>query len=173
MTLYDDIRNSLQAHGVTTTYTDQQLAQLVSEAKSLVNSPITGTSQETDYVPDFTGNTYLTDYYPVIRGSVTLLVNGENVTPRRVTPDGRIYLPNGMIGELECTYTTGLDTTTLNSYLVPIVVGMITGNENQNLASISEGDVSISYRSEGSTSADLDQLVANLRGLYGARVRLL
>ena len=173
MTLNEDLLNLLTLHGIDTTkYTETMLSSLILEAKSLINTSYVYDSQESDYVDSFYGNKYLTDNYP-LKEVTSLLVNGEEVTPRKVTHNGIIYFEGYISGTLEVEYVVGLDNSDFENTVLPICLYIAKDNEGKNVASISEGDVSISYHTNGNSATMIDTLITNIRNKYGARVRLL
>lgn len=155
-------------------YEDSQLEPMIEFAKSIINSPITEVTSRTEYYVLEADNSYMTDYYPIFEiDSAT--VGDETVVVQQVDSEaGIIEFDKAYTGKLELEYKVGLPTQTLNSYLLPIVVEVVVGMENNgNLSSIQEGDVNVSYDTSSNTSMKLDSLIANLRGMYGAKVKLL
>jgi hypothetical protein len=65
------------------------------------------------------------------------------------------------------------DADIIEQYIVLVAVQLLKAGAGKNLASINEGDVSISYNTAGADAASLDRLVSDLHGMYGARVQLL
>lgn len=174
MTIYDTLRDMLINHGVITEYTDAQLDNFILEAKLLIDTPFVNNSQIEEYKTDWTGDVYYTNEYPLIKSSVTVIINNTVIIPEHVTSDGIIYLDKTYTGDLKCTYTIGLSNEDITNYLLPIVVCLIEDKEGLNIASVGEGDINISYNNAtGYTSKTLDTLIQNLRDKYSARVRLI
>jgi len=175
MSMYDNLRELLKVHGVTKEYTDNQLDMFILEAKLLIDAPFINNNQYEEYIPDFNDDIYCTNEYPLITDSVELSVDNQVVTPEHITADGLIYLDHVYQGTLRCNYVTGLNEDEINTDLLPVVACLIEEKEGMNIASVSEGDINISYNtSNGYTSNTLDTLIQQIRDKYsGARVRLI
>ena len=175
MSIYENLRELLKVHGVTTEYTDSQLDMFIMEAKILIDAPFVNNSQYEDYIPDFSNDVYCTNEYPLITGSVEISINDKPVNPVHITEDGIIYLDHVYDGTLKCNYVTGLSDADITTDLLPVVACLIEEKAGMNIASVSEGEVSISYNNgTGYTSNTLDALIQQVRDKYsGARVRLI
>lgn len=173
LTVYDNIKQMLINHGITKEYTQAELDNYILEAKVLVDTPFMNDNVMEDYIKEWAGDVYCTKEYPLRNNTIELTINNTVITPVHVTYDGIIYLDKTYHGDLKCRYTVGLNNDDINSYVVPIVVCLIENIEGSNIASVNEGDVSISYDNSTSTTRTLDNLVNNLRNKYGARVRLI
>ena len=164
MSILEDLRGMLTAYQLNNDYSDETLESFILESKLLVGEGFMFDSVEEDYVPDFYDDVYMTDMYPV--KDVTIYLGDEQVTPKRVGSEGIIYLPKRVHGDLTVHYTVGLPDDDVTTYLLPICLQLIKQKEGQNLASISEGDVSISYDTGNSSQA----LVNQLKNKYTGRV---
>ena len=176
MTMIEDIQGILASQGITAS--DEQITATISQAQHLVGMEYFLPTSRNEYVPDFDDNVYITDFYPIIEDSLVLRVNDVIVTPRKINYDeGIIYLDTNHIGTLEADYQYGYDEDELNSSLIPLVVELFKHNNNYNLGSITEGDVSVSYATNANTTGTgvntIDTLVNNIREMYDARVKLL
>ena len=172
MSMLDDLRSLLIAHGIDATgYTDSMLESFIFEAKVLVDAPFMFDTVHEDYNPQFRGDVFMTDNYPVIDDEVLrVTIDDLVVTPEHITHEGIIYLDKTYQGKLKCTYNVGLSDDDIQSYLLPICTNMIQIKEGLNPASISEGDVSISYDSNNSYGTQVSQLVQALKNKYSGRV---
>lgn len=172
MTLHDDLLSLLELHGIDTTqYTESKLNALILEAKTLINTEYITDSQEEDFVLKFTGKAYMTEKYPLKQVN-TITVDGVPVTPLKTRSSGIIYFDEYVTGKLEVNYIVGLTDTDYSETVLPICLYIAKDAEGQNISSISEGDVSVSYAA-GSSATMIDNLVSEIRSKYGARVRLL
>ncbi len=176
MTIDEDIQAILESQGITAS--NEQITATISQAKHLVGMEYFLPTSRNEFVPDFDDNVYITDFYPVIADSLVLKLNNVSVTPRHINYDeGIIYLDTDHIGTLEADYQYGYSDDELNSGLLPLVVELFKHNNNYNLASMTEGDVSVSYAVNSNTNGagvnTIDTLVNNIREMYDARVKLL
>ena len=172
MSIYDDLRSIMELNGIDTSkYTDSMLDALILQAKGLINAPYTTDSQHNDFVKKYDGTQYMTESYP-LKEVTKIRINHEPVTPLKVRSSGIIYFDKTLHGVLEVDYIVGLTEIDYKDYLLPICAHLANDVEGNNMASISEGDVSVSYDT-GSSNAMIDSLVSNLRSKYGARVRFL
>lgn len=173
MTLLTDLKKILEANGITD-YTDTQLEAFIDKARVLANIPGLTPHTEHDVVKDFTGDVYVTSFYPILDDAISLTINGEAVIPKLVEYDkGIIFLNNTINGLLQCTYTTGIPEEEFNVDLLPIVVQLVTDSSGKNISSITEGDVTVSYKtsSSGSDETSIDALIRNFRAKYDTMVR--
>lgn len=172
MSMVDDLRSMLIAHGIDpTSYDDGMLESLIFEAKLLVDEPFMFDEVNEDYEPDFCDDVYMTSNYPVVvDDNFSLTVEGHIVVPDRVSSEGLIYLDKKYHGKLQCTYTVGLSDTDIQQYLLPMVVNMIQEKEGLHLSSITEGDVSIGYDNSTGYGARVGQLIEGLKNKYNGRV---
>ncbi len=172
--MYEDIQEILEANGIT--YTTTQIQAFYNEALKLVNIPLLTPTSETDYQHEFQGDTYLTKFCPLLNGTVNLTIDNKKVTPVYVeTNSGIIHLPREYSGTLRCTYTCGVPSEEVLADLTPIILSLILTGEGKSVASISEGDVSVSYNGglgSGDTTS-LDALVKNVRNKYDCMVRVI
>lgn len=172
MTIVTDIQAMLEAHGVTRTFTTDEIESYILEAKMLCDVPLNGESYE-DYKPSFSGDTYVTQQYP-LQSVTSITLNGVEVTPEKVTNEGVIYFSSTKQGKLVVQYTVGMSETDISSLLVPLVVALIENKVGLNLSSVTEGDVSVTYNnSTGVSSTTIDSLVEEIRERYSSRVMLL
>lgn len=174
-TTYTKLRQLLTANGITTTYTDQELDAFLLEAKLLIGEDWVFPHQYKDYVHKWDGDTYVLDYYPVLTGeTVTVKVNDvtrEDIIDK-VTSEGIVYFKHSINGSLEITYTVGLPDEDVVEYLLPITVAVVEDILGRNVASVTEGDVSVSYSST-STKSQTESLIGALREKYCARLCVL
>lgn len=177
LTDVETLRKLIEAEGISTEdITDETLQTYIDKAINLADIP--GGSKE-DYVRRFKGDTYVTDFYPLLPLSddgdiVTLTIDDEQVTPDHVCVDeGIIYLDKPMRGKLTCNYNYGLSDEDVTKYILPIACSLFKDNKGDNVASITEGDISISYDNTSSTSDSTDSLIAELRNKYNARVKFI
>ena len=178
MNVIQTLQEMLDAHGITKYDDDPEtLNTFLLEAKLMVGASFVFDQEYNDYKENFNGNKYALDYYPLkSSGSLTVLCNDVNITGniRKISEEGIIYFKKTFTGTLDVTYTVGLTDDDLTEYILPITLYLVKDNEGQNISSVTEGDVSISYNnSTGSTSTQIDALVANLRDKYSARMCLL
>lgn len=172
MTLIEDLQDLLTLHGIDTSkYTPTMLNALILEAKTLIGADYVYDSQYTDYKDTFHGTRYMTEKYPV-KEVTSITVNDEEIIPRKITHNGIIYFDGYITGGLEVEYIVGLDDNDYEKTILPICLYIAKQNEGQNVSSVQEGDVNVSYDT-GSNQAMIDTLINNIRGKYGARVRLL
>jgi hypothetical protein len=119
---------------------------------------------------------YTTVCYPVVPDSVTISLDDVDLTDRikSVSADGMILLADTVDGgQLKIVYTCRLNAEALQNGILLVMLNLIQSQGGGTLSSISEGDVSVSYDTAGSSVASLDALVANVRAAYGARVRMI
>lgn len=172
MTIYDDLRNLLSLHGIDTTdYDENKLNALLLESKLIINAPFTTDTVHKDYKQHFLGDKYLTESYP-LKEVVSVKIGEEEVIPEHVSSNGIIYFEKQVSGKLLVEYIVGLTSQDYQDTVLPICVYLAKDIAGQNVSSISEGDVSVSYAA-GSSATMIDNLVSEIRSKYGARVRLL
>lgn len=170
MSMVDDLRSMLIAHGIeASSYTDGMLDSFILEAKLLVNEPFMFDTVHEDYDPDFSGDVFMTSDYPVLPEGLTVTVGGEVINPTHISSEGLIYFEKAYKGVLNCTYTVGLTSDDIQSYLLPMVVSMVQEKEGMNVASINEGDVSISYDNTTGLNTQVTQLIQSLKNKYSGR----
>lgn len=177
MTLISDLRSTLQLYGIDDTqYTDAQLQIFIDNAKSVIGEDYVNSTEHEDYVEKISCRKYMTNYYPVVVDSVVVIVDGEQVTAKKITTDGIIYFDEQVNGEFTCTYLQGIDTTLVDEAIVNISLYMIQEQSgNGAISSINEGDISVSYdtNSIATSSNRISQMLNDIRGKYKARVRLI
>lgn len=170
MTTIETIKELLELNNINTEqYTTKIINLLISHAKQLcqVNREFTAT----DYENTFNNEIYITQDYPIKDpAAVEVKLNNKKITPHKITSEGVIYFKNIQNGELEVTYNVGLPDEDIQEYIIPIVVELAKNMEGKNLASISEGGVSLSYDNTGNTQTSLDQLITTLKNKYQHRV---
>ncbi len=170
MSMVEDLRSMLIAHGIdATSYTDGMLESFILEAKVLVDEPFMFDEITEDYDPMFHDDVYITSNYPLVE-VMKLTINDKIVIPEYTSPDGILFLDKPYHGKLKCKYKVGLTNDDVQSYLLPIVVGMVQEKEGMNVASISEGDVSIGYDTANGYGSQVSQLVQTLKNKYNGRV---
>lgn len=176
MTDITTLREYLQLRGIDdTAYTDEQLQLLISQATAYIGEDFVNPTTHEDYLRHYEGTRYMTDYYPVDVSSCVVLVDGEEVTPHKITEEGIIYFENHIQGELLCTYVQAIDETAIEQALFGVIGYMIADTTGGNMKSINEGDISITYDTDNnlSTSSQISHLIESLRNKYKARVRLI
>lgn len=176
MMMVEDIQQILSGQSINAS--EEEITATILQAKSLVGMEYFSPTDWNEFVPDFDDNVYVTDFYPVIPDSLVLKINAVPVSPYKINySEGIIYLKYNRSGTLEVDYQYGYSDDVLNDALVPLVVELYKQNNNYNLGSISEGDVSISYASNVNTNGTgvntIDTLVNSIREMYNARVKLL
>ncbi len=153
-------------------YTDEIINAFIEEAKQLIGAEFLAEKEITDYKRDFNNNVYVTKFYPVnTTENINITINQEPATVEHSTPGGIIYLDKNYHGTLICTYTTGLNETELLNEIAPIILILIEANAGKNLASISEGDVNISY--DNTAQQNIYNLIENIKNKYSARAELI
>lgn len=172
MTMIEDLQNLLTLHGIDTSkYTEAMLSSLVLEAKTLIDAEYVYDSQQEDYVPDFQGQMYMTEKYP-LKTVTGITIDGVEVVPRKIKHSGIIYFDTYISGTLEVEYIVGLNEDDYTDTILPICLYIAKDNEGKNVASITEGDVTISY-DRGSNQTVINSLIEGIRRKYGARVRFI
>lgn len=171
MTIVEDIQELLPSNiTVTTAYINAMIDNIMK-----IIGDCTQPQEYEDYTPYFTGEVIICKSYPLLEDEdITVVIDDNTITPSHIDyQNGIIYLSQPYTDStLECSYTVGYDEDTVNADLVPIVVQAIKDSNGGNLASINEGDVSISYNTAGGTSLQVDQLIAGFKAKYaGAVVR--
>lgn len=172
----EELRKLLRLYKIDDTqFTDEDLELLISQAKTLIGKEFIEDANREDYVEHLSSKRYMTDYYPILVDSVQVFVDDEEVIPRRITENGILYFEKNVNGEFLCTYTQGFERSSIDEAIKSIVMYMIQEQDNQNISSISEGDVSVSYNTDDlmSSSTKLNELIESIRNKFRARVRLL
>lgn len=170
MSILEDLRAMLIAHNIdVTAYTDQILNSFISEARLLVGEDFMFDHTVEEYDPNFDDDCIMVGDYPVKEGTVVVTLDDEVITPTKITSEGIIYLPSRVNGHLSVRYTVGLSGEDINQYLLPIVVYMIREKEGQNISSINEGDISISYDTSNGVNTQMSQLIQDLKHKYSGR----
>lgn len=172
MTMISEIQTILSANN--TECTEEQITAFIEKAKALINLPILTPQRYTDYQKEFEGDEYITKHYPLIEYTLTIKVNDNIITPDYVDYNtGIIYLDRTYNGTLTAIYTVGISEDEVEADLIPIVVTLIQQDTGQNLASITEGDVSISYKTSnnGVDETSLDSLISKFRSKYDTLIR--
>ena len=176
MTDIQKLRQYLQLQGIDdTTYTDEQLSLMISQATAFIGDEYVTPQEKEDYVRHFEGMTYMTDFYPVNVESVVVTVDDEEVTPHKITEEGLVYFENQVQGELLCTYLQAVDESIVEQAVNGVIMYSIRDSTGGNMKSINEGDISITYDTDNgmSTSSQISHLVDSLRQKFKARVRLI
>lgn len=177
MTEITDLRALLEVYGIDDTeYTDTQLEIILNQAKTYIGKEFVEGSTHEDYLRIYEGSVYMTNYYPIDVETVEIIVEGVEVTPRKITHEGIIYFEDVLHGELSCSYTQELSDEDIESTVLPLAMYLIRDqNGGGTMSSIHEGDLQISYDTTTSlsTNAQIHHLVQSLRDKYKARVRLL
>lgn len=173
MELLTELKQILNGQGIDPTkYTDEQLQGLILQAKTLINREWATDKTYTDYNRKYNGDIITTDYYP-LKTIETITINDEEVTPDYYTDDGIIYLPKQYNGTLKCDYTVGLTDDDYINCILPMTTNLILDQQtDKNIASINEGDVSISYNNTTTANTN-DALIENIRNKYAAKIRMI
>lgn len=177
MTIVEDLRQLLVANGIDDTqYTDEELTIFIDTAKTVIGLEYTESIAHEDYVEKIQCRKYMTNYYPIAPDSVCVLVDGEEVTAKKITKEGIIYFYEIIDGEFSCTYLQAIDTDLIDYATRLLSLYTIQEKEGTGaVSSIAEGDISISYdtNSSASNSNRVARIVDSIRSKYKARVRLL
>ena len=170
MDTIETIKELLELNHIDTEpYTTETINILINQAKQLCQLDKETTT--TDYEHTFNNQIYITQNYPIKDTTqVETRINNKKITPHKITPEGIIYFKNTQNGELEITYPVGLPEEDIQQYIIPIVIELIKNIENKNLASISEGGISLTYNTANNTQTSLDQLINTLKNKYHHRV---
>lgn len=163
----------LKAHNITN-YTTDQLETYVKQAMMLaeINS-IAPTEKE--YKRHYHDEVFLTSYYPITNPEqMVIQINGEDITPDFVLDtEGIIYFDKMYTGTLYVEYEHGILEEDITNLLVPLAFNLFVDSNGGNLASITEGDISVSYKADGTSLQSNDDLISRLRGKYEARVKFI
>lgn len=163
----------LTAHNITN-YTTEQLEIYIKQAMMLAEinniAPI-----EKEYKRNFHGDMFLTSYYPITNtDSMVIRCNDEDITPELVLGmEGIIYFEKTYKGKLYVEYEHGILEEDITNLLVPLAFNLFVDNAGGNRASITEGDITISYRTDGTALQSNDELISRLKGKYEARVKFI
>jgi hypothetical protein len=171
------LRTLLQNGGIDdTTYTDEQLGQLIQQAVTLIGEDyVTGTS-EVEYDYQFNGDMYMTMTYPVIPDEVMVKLDGVALPEEdilHITSEGVIKFKRKLSGLLEVSYINGLSVDVMSGYLLLATSQLLKSNPvtGGSIGSITEGDVSVSYDNTGNTMNTLDSVITTIHSMFGARVK--
>ncbi len=170
MTLVADVQELLSNTGITVT--SDYINAMLSNIMRIIGDCTEPQAYE-DYTPYFTGEVIICKSYPILdTEDITVVIDDVAVTPKHVDyQNGIIYLNQSYTDStLECSYTVGYTATEIQADLVPILVQAIKDNNGGNLASINEGDVSVSYNTTGTLSLQLDNLIAGFKAKYAGCV---
>lgn len=163
----------LTAHNITN-YTTDQLETYIKQAMMLaeINS-IAPTEKE--YKRHYHDEVFLTSYYPITNPEqMVIQINGEDITPDFVLDtEGIIYFDKMYTGTLYVEYEHGILEEDITNLLVPLAFNLFVDSNGGNLASITEGDISVSYKTDGTSLQSNDDLISRLRGKYEARVKFI
>lgn len=163
----------LKAHNITN-YTTDQLETYIKQAMMLaeINS-IAPTEKE--YKRHYHDEVFLTSYYPITNPEqMVIQINGEDITPDFVLDtEGIIYFDKMYTGTLYVEYEHGILEEDITNLLVPLAFNLFVDSNGGNLASITEGDISVSYKTDGTVLQSNDDLISRLRGKYEARVKFI
>ena len=163
----------LKAHNITN-YTTDQLETYIKQAMMLaeINS-IAPTEKE--YKRHYHDEVFLTSYYPITNPEqMVIQINGEDITPDFVLDtEGIIYFDKMYTGTLYVEYEHGILEEDITNLLVPLAFNLFVDSNGGNLASITEGDISVSYKTDGTSLQSNDDLISRLRGKYEARVKFI
>ena len=186
----------LTAHGIPygedTRYTDEVLLTLVEQAKSIVGEELLENHVHIDYVPDFSGSSYVTDYYPLLltqdetdetdddgiggasvedEKMLSITINDTPLTTediKLIRQEGIIYFNQYHNGELTVTYTVGIPSNVVEQSLATITTNLIQTDEGRNITKIKEGDLDITYNNNSDDT--INKVITNLQSMRGARI---
>lgn len=174
----DSLRTLLNNNNIIITeeYTDNQLAGMIQQAVTLIGEDYITGRVEVDYDYNFTGNLYSTAEYPVEPEGVTVTLDDQDITTsvKSVTREGVIQFTGEQNGVLRVEYTVGLTSDVSEGFVNLATLYLIRGNTSMgDVASINEGDVSVSYNTSTSTRNSLDSVISEIHNQFGARVRMI
>ena len=177
--MIDQLKTSFTLNHIPTDkYTDDELGTILQQSVTLIGGAYVEGETITEYDPEFSGDTYITISYPILNDpeelNVTIDGNTTSDLVRSVQSNGVIHFNRPVEGQLEVTYTQALAEDVIQQYITLVALQLLGRAENGgNLSSINEGDVSISYDTTGNSTGTLDGLIAEVHGMFGARVKLL
>lgn len=185
-----EVRDALDAYGIEYELSDAQIQMLINIKTEELQSSICvhiGPMIDSYEDWDFSGDRFFLPYYPVINLMSVKVNNTVVLDCKYKERTGLVKLPTRMSGDLEVVYTYGLR---LNNHLKMLIIDMIcnsirigsssttsSSTTTNNISTIREGDVSISYSNSTSdvdkASDSINQRVDWLRNEYAGRLRLL
>lgn len=171
-----DLESQLKVNGLNSDdYTEEDLTVMLNNAVSVIGSQYVEGTLEHEKITLSEEDSITTLCYPVVVESVVLTLDNQDVSDKvdYITNEGIITFKKPLSGELRVEYLNCADGDVLEQYIVLVALHLLKAGAGKNLASITEGDVSISYNTAGADAASLDRLVSDLHGMYGARVQLL
>lgn len=172
-----DLESQLKVNGLNSDdYTEEDLTVMLNNAVSVIGSQYVDGTLEREKITLSEEDSITTLCYPVVVDSVILtLENDPDIMDKvdYITSEGIITFKKPLSGELRVEYLNCADADIIEQYIVLVALHLLKAGAGKNLASINEGDVSISYNTAGADAASLDRLVSDLHGMYGARVQLL
>ena len=157
-------------------WTDEELTALLTQSAAVIGTQYVQGELNTEYMYDYNGEVYTTICYPVRTDDITAHLDGEDITEHieHATTEGIITFEGVYTGKLCISYNNQADTETIDDYICLVAIEMLKNSSSGgNIASIQEGDVTVSYDTNSTTRASLDTIANELRCMYGARVRLL
>lgn len=172
----EKLRQMLILNGITETFTDAELQAFIDQAIELVDLQILKPREEQDYITDFEGDVYVTSFYPIIpEEPFELKINNRSVTPEKIRYDnGIIYLKTEYAGKVTCKYTVGISEEEIQTGLLPICLQLVKDARGHSVASVTEGDVTVHYKTGGMGDiTSLDALIQQFRTRYDAIIRWL
>ena len=175
--MIDDLKARLSINGLPTDkWTDEELTALLTQSAAVIGTQYVQGELNNEYTYDFNSEIYTTICYPVKTDDIHVQLNNEDITEHieHVTSDGILTFDKQYTGKLCVSYNNQADNEIINDYICLVAIEMLKNNSSLgNISSITEGDLSITYDSNSTTRASLDNIANELRNMYGARVRLL
>ena len=176
----EDLKNRLRLAGIDfSNYTDEDLQDFIDLALETIEAetglPIINPRLITEYEDSFRNKVYETDYYPLLCCEIRF--DGDVVEAHRVDLNrGILYFRPPVTGDLEVKYKiqyTNLNV--LTSLITNMIILEIEGDTVHGVwNSIREGEVSVTYGAgSGGLQGKVDNALAELKGYYRPRVRLL
>ena len=171
------LREHLNNNGISDTdYTDSQLTSMIQNAVTLIGEEYVTSRCEIDYDYSFNGDMYLTAEYPITPDNLRATCDDVDVTGRirSVTREGVIHFKSDLTGILKVEYQVGLGDDLSSEYVLMAAVYLTKANSNLGgIASINEGDVSVSYDTTNNARNSLDGIIMEIHNQFGARVRMI
>ena len=176
----EELKNRLRLAGIDySSYTDEDLQDyidlVIERIEAETGLPITTPRLIIEYEDSYHNKVYETDYYPLVCCEIRL--DDKIVEPHRVDMHrGIIYFKPEPIGDLEVRYKIQYTNTSVLSSLITnmVILNMEEDTVHGTWNSIREGEVSVTYGAgSGGLQGKVDKALADLKGYYRPRVRLL
>lgn len=177
-----ELRTILALNNITTTLTDAQLTVLynsiVNEIEAITDINITPQEYK-EYVFSFSGVNLILNNYPI--SSITnLCINNTSINNSDYTLDsesGIIYFKTPLEGMMYIKYTAGLTENEINKYINPLIKEMfvyrLSSEYNNQVSTVKEGDVSVSYDTNYTRSSKIQGQLESLKNRFNCRTRML